>query len=70
MEMERVIRKFIGQGHTVLAAKLYFKLTQNKPNGPKGPENITCTMMMYGGGGGVTAATGHNTSCSEDNSSE
>ena len=28
-------------------AELYFQMTKNELNDPKGPENIICTMMMY-----------------------
>ena len=41
-----------------------FKITRNEPNDPEVPEIIICTMMMYGET--LTAATRHNTSCSED----
>ena len=41
-----------------------FKIAQNESDDRTGPENIICTVMMYGGH--FTAVTRHSVSCSED----
>ena len=50
------------------SAELYFKLTWNKSNDPKGPENIK-SLPWWCTGRHFTAATRHDTSCSEDKKS-
>ena len=37
-----------GHAPSTYLSSVIFKITQNDSNYPRGPENIICTIMMYG----------------------